>query len=613
MKTVAHKFETQVHLGLSVIILVLLALNAVSNAVLYSVKRTERDLLLGRLQSAAMAASRIIQEQGPTATNESVHAALKSKYDLEDVAILPALPVSRTPVALGQWLVSSFPRLPMSDRPGMIEALLAADARKLYRVNGDHYFVATSVPGKPASRLVVVTASSPELAQVESAGDFIFWSSLGAIVIIALAYVFLWRRVVRPYQRWREAATAAGRTLPGHAEPDMMAEDYRAVIEDLRRSETELRRLHEQAQQRADSLEQFNAHLLASMSAGLMTFEPQGTIRTVNHSAADLLSIVPDKAIGSHVARVTSIETQLADHLQAVIDGRHAPGYTELTTRSRSDSRTLGVLVSAIRDPDDRVIGYSLLLNDLTELTRLRAELEQARRLSVVGEMAAGLAHQIRNALGAINGFATLVRRRLTANAQATEHLEALLRESRQSEALLSRFLDFARPLQLHPEAVDIGALLDTVAASARSRHAGSPVALTSNCRIDQAVTVDPLLLTQALGNLVDNAYNAIGEHPGNIELCARGQGEELILEVSDTGPGIEPEQQARIFAPFVSTRPSGSGLGLPLVARIAELHRGTVSLYSSPGEGATFQMRLPAPMPVTTDGLPVSGAAAHV
>jgi PAS domain S-box-containing protein len=240
------------------------------------------------------------------------------------------------------------------------------------------------------------------------------------------------------------------------------------------------------------------------------------------------------------------------------------------------------------------------LLDDLrksyADLARTQEQLVQRERLAALGELAAIVAHEIRNPLGTVFNAVGAIRQQATASGDARlATLLAILEEeaSRMNE-IVGDLLDFARPVSaaLRPERIES---IVTEAIDAAAADATGPVRVERYVDIDlPPVPVDGRLLRQAILNVAINAVQALGPRGGTITLRMRHDRGAVRIEIADTGPGIATEHQPRIFEPFFTTRPSGTGLGLTVVKRIVDVHHGETSLRTSGGEGTTFVIRLP-------------------
>ena len=257
-----------------------------------------------------------------------------------------------------------------------------------------------------------------------------------------------------------------------------------------------------------------------------------------------------------------------------------------------------------VRDEQGKPFQKMVVNTDVTERNRLQSELQRAAQLSFVGELAAGLAHEVKNPLAGIQGTVDILIRRRDSNDPEREVLEGIRHEVERIDATVRALLDRARPRALNPAATSLTELTTTVVTIARSQAIGA-VARGRRIQVefeapaeDIIVHADADQIEDAILNLVINAIEAI-EEAGRITVRIRQEetedrGEEAIIEVADTGHGISEENLKRIFNTFFTTTKGGTGLGLPAVRRIARAHGGRVEAASIVGEGSTFRIHLP-------------------
>ncbi len=257
-----------------------------------------------------------------------------------------------------------------------------------------------------------------------------------------------------------------------------------------------------------------------------------------------------------------------------------------------------------VRDEQGKPTQKLIVNTDITEAKRLQAELQRAAQLSFVGELAAGLAHEIKNPLAGIQGAVDILIRRRDANDPEREALEGIRHEVERIDGTVRALLDRARPRAVNPAQVSLTELTLKAVNVARSQAIG---AFSRGRRVhvifeepaaDVIMDVDAPQIEDAVLNLILNAIEAI-EGDGRITVRIKRErtedtGDEAVIEVSDTGGGISEENLSRIFNPFFTTTKGGTGLGLPAVRRIARAHRGSVEAISIVGEGSTFRIHLP-------------------
>ena len=236
-------------------------------------------------------------------------------------------------------------------------------------------------------------------------------------------------------------------------------------------------------------------------------------------------------------------------------------------------------------------------------LEQAQAEARRSERLAALGQLSAGLAHEIRNPLGVIKGSAEMLTQKLQASDELARELAGYIStEVNRLSALVTEFLDFARPLhaQLHP--ADLTALLDRVLQIVAGRFAGKPGPVV---RVERhyatglpLVPLDESLCEQAFLNLVQNAYEAMEDHGGvlrvEVQLAAKDGHDGVELRLADTGPGVPDELREEIFNPFVTTKKTGVGLGLSIVSKIVDGHGGSIRVENAPEGGAVFTLFFP-------------------
>jgi len=249
---------------------------------------------------------------------------------------------------------------------------------------------------------------------------------------------------------------------------------------------------------------------------------------------------------------------------------------------------------------------YQALSETLSEANRslklAQEEAQRAERLAALGQLSAGLAHEIRNPLGVIKGSAEILAQKLDdSNPLAKELAGYIYTEVNRVSALVSRFLDFARPSQLELRASDLAQAVDRCLKTVSEQGACAKVRVHRDFAPGLAkVMLDHDLCDQVFTNLLMNACEAMGEQGGELRVRVHAGNEKegeagVVLEIEDTGPGVPAELKEQIFNPFVTTKKTGVGLGLAIVSKIVDAHGGSLKLVSEPGHGACFRVTFPA------------------
>jgi len=236
------------------------------------------------------------------------------------------------------------------------------------------------------------------------------------------------------------------------------------------------------------------------------------------------------------------------------------------------------------------------VFTELTEVRRLREHLRRSDRLAGVGELAASIAHELRNPLASIRGSVEMLAGELELHDHQAQLMQLILRESNRLNTIITDFLVFARMRPPQPRGLAVDGFLTDVQLQLQQHAAASGGAVDIVCRREPTglnVTADPEQLVQAVLNLAINACEAMHDQ-GRLEISAEAVEDDCELRVRDSGPGLDPACLEDIFTPFVTTKPHGTGLGLPMVARIAHAHGGTVEARNNPAGGAEFILRLP-------------------
>jgi PAS domain S-box-containing protein len=290
----------------------------------------------------------------------------------------------------------------------------------------------------------------------------------------------------------------------------------------------------------------------------------------------------------------------------------------ELRNRAKDDSiYWVDTTIVPFLNSDGKPYQYVAIRHDITQLKQAEekirqqaAELQRAAQLSLIGEMAAGLAHEVKNPLAGIQGAVDILIRRRAANDPEREALEGVRHEVQRIDATVRALLDKARPRSITPTRTSLTEVTQRAVDLARAQIVGKPAFDKSRIQFqppehDIVLTVDELQIEDAVLNLVINAIEAI-DNDGLVVVSIRisentsdeALSDEAVIEVTDDGRGISEEDLKKIFNPFFTMTTGGTGLGLPAVRRIARLHGGRVEVNSVPGEGSTFTLHLPLHFP---------------
>ncbi len=414
----------------------------------------------------------------------------------------------------------------------------------------------------------------------------------GILVVLALIYL---RSLLHPYERLLAAAGAAPQETPAGKPPaderDFLIARFESTIAALSRKEQELARLARAEKERADDLEIAARTLARNLPTGLLSLDREGLVTELNESGREILDL-PEAVRGKPCAEALAGIPELRDGVLSVLHDHTNFSRREIHWRQGEQEHVVGVTATPATGGDGRFLGVLALFTDVTHIRRLESRVALARHLADLGHVSAGAAHEFRNAAAAIDGFADLAMRQPE---RAAEHLKAIRHEAQEMSRVTSDFLLFARPESFVPDQVSLVGVTETAAEETERTFPGVRVERGGEF---PEVPGSSVLLRRALVNLLRNAVEATPPErraeADAIALVGEVRGGEVLLSVGDRGPGVEPSQREKVFLPFYSTKREGTGFGLAIVARIAELHGGTVEVASRRGGGSLFTLRIP-------------------
>ena len=425
------------------------------------------------------------------------------------------------------------------------------------------------------------------------------WEILAALGIGVLAVagvvVYLLRKFFQTSkeEQAEKVAASAPRTENASA---FMAASMQGVIQQLREQEKELERLHKIEKERAEQTERLSEEVTRNMPAGLVVVNATGIISSSNPAAEQVLGI---RGLGfrrySEVLGQDSALTKLV--AECLETGRIFRREEVEHVPPAGDARHLGVTISPIRRGEGKISGVICLLTDLTELAALQQRMQLKENLAALGELSAGIAHEFKNALATISGYAQMIPD--SSPKESADYAKKIVEQTRNITHMVAEFLKYARPLEIPEERVD----LEEVVNRAVAEVVQAIPQVTIECKGSFGdVAGDEGLLRQALLNLARNAAEACAEAEGGGRVSLRGEaveGEETGWQrvfITDNGPGIEPGAMQKLFRPFFTTKSNGTGLGLAVVQKIIVQHGGQVEVRNCPKGGAEFIVTLPMP-----------------
>jgi signal transduction histidine kinase len=354
--------------------------------------------------------------------------------------------------------------------------------------------------------------------------------------------------------------------------------------------------------------DRFFRHIVNSMRNGVITIHRDGTLALINDEAYRIFSLPREPLdVGRPFSDVLGARPDIVRVLSGAFELSTLPNRAEL--RLKDIDRVIGYTLSQVKDDGGAAIGAAMFFKDLTQVEQLEERERLRDRLASLGEMAAGIAHELKNPLAGIEVMAGLLRRQVPESVDAQSLLADIMSEAKLANAIVVEMLEFVRPIRLQVERTDVGDVLHQAVTLAESKAPRGGVSV----HLDVGPTLpmidgDQYQLCQVFTNLLTNAFEAL-DGRGNITVKAVAQSLEqdpgfasdphaptpsLIVDVIDDGPGVAPDLSDRIFDPFFTTKPAGTGLGLPIVRKIVDAHDGRIDLMSVPGHGTRFRITLP-------------------
>ncbi len=350
----------------------------------------------------------------------------------------------------------------------------------------------------------------------------------------------------------------------------------------------------------------FYRHLVSSLRTGVLAITRDGLIAVINDIAYRSLGLSPRAGdLGRHFTEVLGNCPEVISILQSAFDTDDLPNRAEM--RLRHTGKSIGYSLSRIHDDHGHAHGATLFFKDLTQVEQLEERERLRDRLATLGEMAAAIAHEVKNPLASIEVMAGVLRRQFRDTDDAREQLDDIIKEARMANAIVVEVLEYVRPVQLQPERVRLDDVLTESLSIAEGKipRGGIQFSIAINPDVPD-ITADAHQLRQLFANLIANAFEAMNG-TGRVSIRAtliQGDVEPLDgthalpasvrIELKDDGPGISADDLERIFSPFFTTKPQGTGLGLAIVRKMVNAHDGRIHAASALGRGTTFTVTLP-------------------
>jgi len=443
--------------------------------------------------------------------------------------------------------------------------------------------VFTPVLGRDGAFLAVVRTAHDAAAVRGAVRKYrlVLWSqaaAFAALLVIGLAFA---RWLVRPLRLVER--TTAGEEVSADDDPtNFLLDTYRKVIADLHDKEEALRHLRGKERMRAQRLAALNRSIVDSLLSGVLVVGADGKVREANRLAARILGT--GEAKGGDYRRLLEGWPDLAGAVRDCLEEGTPVQRREFRAARQGEAVWIEVSVSPLRGEGEG--GALVLVSDLTEIKALERRMQRREMLADLGELSAGVAHEFRNALGTILGYTRMLSRR----GEGTEEAGAIEEEVHALERVVRDFLRFADPTRLVLTDIELESLLEEVAGEAG--RPGVEVRIEGDL---PRIRGDRTLLRRTFRNLLHNAVEAVPEgREGLVEVRGERREGRIRVKIRDNGEGIGGEARERLFQPFFTTKPGGTGLGLALVQKIVLSHNGDIRFDPAPGGGSIFTVTLP-------------------
>jgi PAS domain S-box-containing protein len=427
----------------------------------------------------------------------------------------------------------------------------------------------------------------------------ILWIAFTAVFVSFFGAVLLARAIVAPVKTLTEAVRLILREGTLNRRVNIGTKDEIGELADAFNKMTDSLRL---SSEKLISARDYAANVVNSMADSIIVADPDGTIKMVNAAAEALLGYKEGELAGKPVKILFEVENELFKGIWSgkLLKEGSFRDYDSAYRTKDGGKIPISFSASVLRDREGRLEGIVGVGHDMREILRLQERLAQSEKLSAVGQLAAGVAHEINNPIGVILGFAQGAVSRLKEDDPYALPLRSIEREATRCKNLVRNLLLFSRQTARRTELLEVDAVVGEALLLVRTQSKFKAVELVEELGSGGRIQGDKTQVQQIVISLCSNAMDAM---PAGGRLTVRTRREEkdgeprIVLEVQDTGIGIPAEARSRIFEPFFTTKEpgKGTGLGLALAHEIITKHRGTIEITSAAGKGATFTVSLPA------------------
>ncbi len=432
---------------------------------------------------------------------------------------------------------------------------------------------------------------------------------IAAIALLGgIGYIwFFARSLTRPIKELAEAAgmVADGDLdhtihIRGRDEIGFLASSFDFMTIKLREYMGNLKKSNEELEEQitlVKDLHVFIENILNSITVGIITIDLDSKITYLNNTGKNILQLDKTNLIGQNIKSIFPMDHFIPVVLRELINADYIYQGHEIPFKKASGSDSL-LSLSTVRlfDQHSDIVGYAVTFEDITEIRQLQRRVQHTEKMAAMGKLAAGIAHEIRNPLGAIKTCAQFLESNSELQDSKHRFSQLIVRESKRMDQLITRLLNFTRPAKCDFQYTDISKLIENAVDLVSFKVNGTNITIEKQYEENLPnIFVDAKRLSQAVFNILLNAVDAVADAGLlNVTTAFDSANEQVEISITDTGNGIPKDQLENIFNPFFTTRPGGTGLGLAIVQQIIVEHNGAIAVQSEVGKGTSFTITLP-------------------
>ena len=337
-------------------------------------------------------------------------------------------------------------------------------------------------------------------------------------------------------------------------------------------------------------LQNLHQNILQSLTSGVVTLDLDEKVISINKSGLDILDIKSEEEIVDKKFESFLPDISIEDLIE---QKRNQINYFTPAGKNM----ILGLAASLLKDESNKVRGYTVIFQDLTEIRNLEERLRSSEKMAILGQLSGGLAHELRNPLSAISGAIEILNSEVAQNETTHRMSKVASREIERLNLMVEDFLLLTTPVnEVNTSIVDISHILSETLESFKNTVKRSDLDIKKSFQHGMLVEADSYKMKQVFWNLLDNSMDSM-PHGGKIEVKCFSENGKIKVSVSDEGTGIEDEYMTKIFDPFFTTKEIGTGLGLAIVQKVVEGYNGNISVYSKIGKGTEIVVTMPKPL----------------